>query len=292
MLKRMFVFTVLLIGTLLLVNQVVIPHVRRSRGHDELRHLCLQKGREVIARAIAAHGGFEVWKNKIDASFRLHDEWNSLGGAAFAGWLDLWPERDVETRQYYLLRRNAGRIEMDTEAGHHVWGYSDFHPWALVNGRIDAKNLSRAKFTVPMINYLFELPYKFLDPGAFPEFVNEIKHGHRIYDRVRVTLGLNAGNYPPNEYVADFDQATGRLAHLEYTVREKMPSCVTFRADFENYRQIDGLWIPAQINFRLTEPLIDLPLHAWRISDVRFNTGASKKFFTLAEARLADAGAP
>jgi hypothetical protein len=282
MLKKMVVFTVLLIGTLLLVNQVVIPHVRRSRGHDELRQLCLQKGREVVSNAIAAHGGSEAWQNKVDINFRLSDKWSSLAGVAFAGLIDMWPERQVETRQYYLLRQNTGRIEMNTEAGYHVWGYNDFHPWALLNGRLDEENIARAHFAVPMINYLMELPYRFLDNGAFPEFVNEITHGDRLYDRVRVTFGLNAGNYPPNEYVADFDQQTGRLAYLEFTVREKMPGYVTFRAALEHYRQFDGVWIPTQIKFRLIEPVVDFALHSWQISDVRFNTGVAEEFFSLA----------
>jgi len=287
MLKRMFLMTVFLIAALLLVNQVVIPHVRRSRGHNELRHLCLQKGRAIVAKAIAAHGGIEAWRNKIDISFRMNDKWNSPMGAAL---LDMWPERKVETRQHYLLRQNAGRIEMETAAGHHIWGYSNFHPWALLNGQVDSENVKSAHFTVPMINYLLELPYRFLDNGAFPEFVNEVKHGDRLYDRVRVTFGLNAGNYPANEYVADFDQQTGRLAFLEHTVREKLPSYFTFRADFNEYQQIDGIWLPSQINFHLIEPLVDCALHSWQISGARFNTGVNEDFFARNNPRLSHAG--
>jgi hypothetical protein len=286
----MFVFTVLLISALLLVNQVVIPHVRRSRGNDEMRLFRLQKGREIIARAIAAHGGLEAWQSKFDVSFRMIDKWNSGAGAVVADWLDMWPSRAVDTKQYYRLRQNAGRIELNTEAGRHVWGYSDFKPWALLNGRIDAENVSRARFTIPAVDYLFELPYKFFDKGAFPEFVNEVKHDDGIYDRVRIAFGLNAGSYPPDEYVADFDQIDGRLARLEYTVREKTPSYVTFSANFSNYEEIDGIWIPARIDFSIVEPLVCLPLHQWQISDVRFNTGVEEKFFSPADLRLSDAG--
>src|SRR5574341_120256 len=133
MLKRMVFFTVLLILALLVVNQVVIPHVRRSRGNDELRVMRLQKGREMIAKALAAYGGLEAWQSKTDVSFRLKDKWNSGAGSVVSGWLDMWPARDLETVQHYLLRSDApsstanavrGRIEMDTEKGHHVWGYS------------------------------------------------------------------------------------------------------------------------------------------------------------------------
>ncbi len=289
MLKRMFVFTVLLISTLLLVNQVVIPHVRRSRGNDELRLFRLQKGREIIARAVAAHGGLETWQSKIDVSFRMTDKWNSGAGSVAADWLDLWPARTVDTKQYYLLHQNAGRIELSTEAGQHVWGYSDLRPWALLNGRIDAENVARARFTIPAVDYLFELPYKFVDKGAFPEFVNEVKHDGRIYDRVRVTFGLNAGKYPPDEYVADFDHESGRLARLEFTVREKTPGYVTFSANFSNYKETDGIWIPAQVDFSIIEPLVCLPLHQWQISEVRFNTGVEEKFFSPADLMLSDA---
>lgn len=290
MLKRMLVFTVLLISVLLLVNQVVIPHVRRSRGNDEMRLFRLQKGREIIARAVAAHGGLEAWQSKLDASFRLVDKWNSGAGAFVADWLDMWPARTVDTKQYFLLRQNAGRIELKTGAGQHVWGYNNLRPWALLNGQIDAENVSRARFTIPAVNDLFELPYKFLGQGAFPEFVNEVKRDGGIYDRVRVAFGLNAGNYPPDKYVADFDQQSGRLARLEYTVREKAPGYVTFSANFSNYKKVDDIWVPAQVDFSIIEPLVCLPLHQWQISDVRFNTGAEAKFFSPADLRLSDAG--
>lgn len=294
MLKRMFVFTVLLISALLLVNQVVVPHVRRSRGKDEMRLFRLQKGREIVARAVTAHGGLAAWQSKTDVSFRMTDKWNSGAGALVAGWLDMWPTRKVDTRQYYLLHPDSasnkttvrGRIELNTESGRHVWGYSSLRPWALLNGRIDPENVSRARFTIPAVDYLFELPYKFLDQGAFPEFVNEVKHDGLIYDRVRVTFGLNAGNFPPDEYVADFDQESGRLARLEYTVREKTPSYVTFSANFSSHREIDGIWMPTQVDFGIIEPLVCLPLHQWQISEVRFNTGVDARFFSPADLPL------
>jgi hypothetical protein len=285
----MFVFTVLLISALLLVNQVVIPHVRRSRGKDEMRLFRLQKGREIIARAIAAHGGLQAWQSKSDASFRMTDKWNSGVSGLVAGWLDMWPARTVDTKQFHLLRQNAGRVELSTEAGRHVWGYSNLRPWALLNGRIDAENVSRARFTIPAVDFLFELPYRFIDNGAFPEFVNEVKHKGGIYDRVRIAFGLNAGNYPPDEYAADFDQETGRLARLEYTVREKLARCITLSADFNNYQIVDGLLIPTQVDFGMAEPF-SLSLHQWQISDVRFDNEIGENFFVPSEPALSYAG--
>jgi len=288
-LKRMFLFTVLLFGGMFLVNSVVIPHVRRARGHNELRQLSLQKGREVIMQAIVAHGGLAAWQNKVDVSLHLTDRWNALPGAVFSSLINMWPEREVKTQQYHLLHQRASRLEMNTPAGKHVWGYRDFQPWAFLNNQTDPENIRRADLTLPLSNYLLALPYRFLDAGAYPHFVNEIKENGRIFDRVRVVFGLNAGTYPPNEYVADFDQATGRLARLEFTLREKMPSYVTMRADFENYQRFDGLWMPTQIDFRLVKPLCDLPLHRWQISEVRFNTGVAENFFTREAGRRSDA---
>jgi len=284
----MFLFTVLLFGGMFLVNSVVIPHVRRARGHNELRQLSLQKGREVIMQAIAAHGGLAAWQNKVDVSLHLTDRWNSLPGAMFSNLINMWPEREVKTQQYHLLHQRASRLEMNTATGKHVWGYRDFQPWAFLNNQIDAANIRRADLTLPLSNYLLTLPYRFLDAGAYPHFVNEIKTGGRIFDRVRVVFGLNAGTYPPDEYVADFERATGRLARLEFTLREKLPSAVTLAADFEKYQQFDGMWMPTQIDFRLTKPFCDLPLHRWEISAVRFNTGVAENFFAREAGRMND----
>ncbi|MCG3118098.1 MAG: hypothetical protein ALAOOOJD_00232 [bacterium] len=300
MLKRMFSFTVLLIGLLLLVNSVVIPHVRRARGHNEMRQFCLDKGREIVTRAVAAHGGLAVWENKVDVKLQLTDQWQNLGGVAFSHLVDLWPrsafqgilQRQAEplaTVQYHRLHERASRVEMTTPAGKHVWGYYRFQPWAFLNDATDAENLRRASYNLQMTNELLALPYRLLEAGVYPHFVNEIKDGDHLYDRVRVVFGLNAGNYPPNEYLADFDQATGRLARLEYTLREKLPDFVTFRADLRNYQLFDGLWMPTQVDFTLTKPFVDLPLHRWQISGVQFNTGVAENFFTREEARLTDA---
>ena len=275
----MFLFTVLLFSGLFVVNSVVIPHVRRSCGHDEPRQLSLQKGREVILQAVAAHGGLNAWQNKTAMSLHLTDQWNALPGAVFSNLINMWPERKVETQQHHLLHQRASRLEMNTENGKHIWGYRNFQPWAFLNDQIDAPNIRRAGLTLPLSHYLLSLPYRFLETGALPHFENEFKEGPRVFDRVRVVFGLNAGSYPTNEYLADFDQATGRLARVEYTLIEKMPGYVTFRADFENYQQFDGLWMPTQINFHFRNPLADLPLNRWQISGVRFNTGAVENFF-------------
>ena len=285
MLQRMFLFTVLLFSGLFVVNSVVIPHVRRSRGHDELRQRSLQKGHDLIMQAVAAHGGLDVWQNKTDMSLHLSDQWNSLPGAVFSNLLNLWPARKVETQQYHLLHERASRLEMNTENGRYIWGYRNFQPWALLNDQIDASNIRRAGLTLPLSQYLLSLPYRFLEAGALPHFENEINEGTRVFDRVRVVFGLNAGSYPTNEYTADFDQATGRLARLEYTLMEKMPGYVSFRADFEDYQQFDGIWMPTQINFHFSKPLVDLPLNRWQISGVRFNTGVTENFFARETAR-------
>lgn len=300
MLKRMFSVTVLLIGLLLLVNSVVIPHVRRARGHNEMRQFCLEKGHEIVLRAVAAHGGLATWENKVDVKLQLEDHWQALGGVAFSHLVDLWPRsafknifqgqaEPLATVQYHRLHERASRVEMNTKDGKHVWGYYRFQPWAFLNEATDAENLRRARFTLPTTNELLALPFRLLDAGVYPHFVNEIKDGDHIYDRVRVVFGLNAGSYPPNEYVADFDQATGRLARLEYTLREKLPEFMTFRADLSHYQLVDGLWMPTQIDFTLIKPFIDLPLHRWQISGVQFNTGVSENFFTREEALLVDA---
>jgi hypothetical protein len=100
---------------------------------------------------------------------------------------------------------------------------------------------------------------------------------------------LNASHYPLDEYVADFDQETGRLAHLEYTVREKLSRCITLRADFRDYQFVDGVWVPAQIHFGMAEPL-SLALHQWQISEVRFDTGIDERFFAPSNVALSNAG--
>jgi hypothetical protein len=81
------------------------------------------------------------------------------------------------------------------------------------------------------------------------------------------------------------------LLHLEYTIREKMPGYFHFSVDFNNYQQIDGLWIPTTADFKMTSPLLSLALHKWQIEDVQFNVGVEESFFMPPSLSLANAGA-
>jgi len=266
------------IAALLLLTQVVIPHSRKPqlRADAEARLGRLDRGREIILRACDAAGGLEAWRSKHDVSFQLKDTWH------FAK--SVWPERNVETVHSYLLHRGIGRVELQTRKGLYQWGIFENKPWALLNGKIDSNGIKNAGYVINNFNYFFELPFKFLDTGAYAEFVGTETEDGRVFEKVYVSFGLNVGKYPTDWYLAYFDQITGRLSSIIYTSVDKSPSYIEYSARFDGYQKFDGIDVPTRIAVKMSRPIPGIKIHEWQIRDVRFDTGLSEAFFIMPDA--------
>lgn len=260
---------------MLVVDQVVIPDSRKPklRADAEAQAARLERGRAIVLNASAAAGGLEKWRTKQDVSFRVTDSWSVP--------ISVWPASSVEATHYYLLHRNIGRVEMKTDKGFHQWGLYQKKPWALLNGVIDSEGIKHAEYAISSFVYFFEIPFKFLDKGAYPEFVGEEILDGRTYNKVYVSFGLNFGFYPTDWHVAYFDKATGRLASVTYTALEKSPAFVEYTAAFDDYREIDGLVIPTSVAVKMSRPIPGVPIHQWQISDVRFDNGLTEALFKM-----------
>jgi len=266
------------LAALLLVDQAVIPDSRKPklRADAEARIARLEKGREILSRACAAAGGLEKWQGKHDVSFRLTDHWSLP--------VSVWPGSNVESTHYYLLHRNIGRVEMNTEKGFHQWGLLEGRPWALLNGEVDSPGVKQAEYAIKNFAYFFGLPFKFLDAGAYSEFVGEEIQNGRTYDKVYVSFGLNVGFYPTDWFLAYFDHATGRLASVIYTSVEKSPSFMEYVAAFDAYQEFEGLIVPTNVSVKMARPVSGIKIHEWQIRDLRFDAGLDETFFQLPNA--------
>jgi hypothetical protein len=275
MIPRIVASITIALAVLVVVDHVVIPDSRKPklRADAEARIARLEKGRALIINACDAAGGLERWRAKQDVSLRVIDCWSVP--------ISVWPASTVEAAHSYLLHRKIGRVEMKTDKGLHQWGLYQKKPWALLNGVIDSEGLKHAEYAISNFAYFFEMPFTFLDAGAYPEFVGEEILDGRTYDKVYVSFGLNIGHYPSDWYLAYFDQATGRLASLTYTSLEKSPSLVEYTATFDDYREIDGLVIPTSVAVKMSRPISGIRIHQWKVSDVSFDGGLTEAFFKM-----------
>jgi hypothetical protein len=273
MLRKLSVITIMAVGVILFLTQIVIPHSSKPklRADAEARLGRLERGRQIILNACAVAGGLETWRSKRDVSLRLMDEWNLP--------ISIWPAKRVESLHSYLLHRNIGRVEMSTRHGLHQWGLFNGVPWALLNGEIDANGIKRAEFAIRNFAYFFELPFKFLDNGAYPEFVGEETENGKVYEKVYVSFGLNVGFYPTDWYLAYFDKASGYLAAVTYTSVEKSPSLFEYTATFTDYQNFAGLAIPTRVKVDMARPISGITIHQWQVNDVRFDKGLDEAFF-------------
>lgn len=283
--RRMAVGLSIALAALLLLTQVVVPHSRKPKLRADADAILarLEKGREIIRRACEVVGGLDEWQSKRDVSFRLNNQWYLP--------MSFWPEKKVETIQHYLLRREIGRVEMQTEKGVRQWGLFKHKPWALLNGQIDSEGVKSAGYVITQFSYFFELPFKFLDAGAYPEFVGEEIIDGKVFEKVYVSFGLNVGKYPTDWYLAYFDHSSGRLHSIIYTSLDKSPSFMEYLATFDDYQIFDGISIPTKMTAKMSRPVAGIKIHDWQISDVRFDTGVTETFFQMPDAATASASA-
>jgi hypothetical protein len=275
MFRKIAVGISIALAVLLVVDQVVIPDSRKPklRADAEARVARLEEGRAIVMNACAAAGGIERWRAKQDVSFHLVDRWSLP--------ISVWPAMNVEATHHYLLHRNIGRVEMNTKDGLHHWGLFDGRPWALLNGVVDANGVKRAEYAISNFIYFFEMPFKFLDAGAYAEFVGDEILDGKTCDKVYVSFGLNVGYYPTDWYLVYFDKATGRLASVTYTSLEKSPSFVEYNATFDGYQEVEGIVMPTQVAVKMSRPIPEIRIHQWQISNIRFDAGLGEAFFKL-----------
>jgi len=274
MLKRMVASTALFIAAMLVVTQVVIPRVRRSRPDNEARLYRLEIGRDIVSRACEVAGGIDTWLSKSDASFWLEDTKGMLGGL-----VSLWPSKNIQAKIEYLLHDNAGRIEMATRHGKHIWGIYRDLPWAALNNKVDDKNIVRADFAVNASSYFFKLPFKFMERGVYPEFIKEFNRDGHIYQRVRISFGLNSDFSPSDSFLADFDRESGRLVSLRYTLKEQMLGFIRLVAKFEDYQEFNGVWVPTTTRIETASSIAGLPVCSWKLRNVHFGNQLQESAF-------------
>jgi hypothetical protein len=218
------------------------------------------RGRQIIERAIAAHGGRQAWLLKKDAVYDTT-------------WTHYRSGRPVTSSRYIVKFPIAsGQVTAIVESEENgkpvLMGASGSRSWFLVGQerREDLESLKANRAFVRRAQGLLALPFRLDDPSYSLAFDGEQIRAGALVDRVKAQNGLE----PPSLYL--FDRETGRLVGMGSEVADPPTAIVS---DYYDFEEMDGILIPRTQVFDRVDPVSGGRSRALTVSvdRVRFDNG-------------------
>lgn len=235
------------------------------------------RGRRVVERAVAAHGGRAAFDALEDVTFRLTDDWHGLASSTSP-----WPVPDPAVLSYtYNFGLNKGRIEFADDPTL-VWGHDSVEGWIEISGRRTYDDVDTATFAVPTEAYFVALPFKFLDPGVRLSWAGMREHDGRSLETVLVAFDDGVGAVQ-DRYLAYFDPDDGRLVYTTFTVYEES-SFLEGSAFYPAWQHVDGLLLPERIEVGAVRPF-EMDAHTLIVSDVDLDADVDPRTYEKPDSR-------
>ena len=175
---------------------------------------------ESLTKVLDAHGGYEQWSKMKSLSYLKGEETTVT---------------NLQNRQIRLQSPNQ-TIGFD---GNEVW----ITPDTLDTGR--------ARFYHNLYFYFYAMPFVVGDPGAFYEDVAPKELGGKTYSGVKVSYGENIGDAPDDNYIIWYDQESGKMEWLMYTVtyRSGEPSDSYSLIKYDGWTEFSGVVLPTSLQW-------------------------------------------
>jgi hypothetical protein len=216
------------------------PAVTVPDGETRSATAQVLSGREMIDRAVLAHGGSDVWRNLGQATCEIEmQRFDTAGNPAGAA------------TTFGITFPTDGRAEIEAGMGPIRMRYVDGVTTVTnSHGEVtDAAMHARAKFMLPTFQYILSMPWKLQDPGtAYERIADRIDSGSKLAG-VRVTYLPGVGDSPDDWYKFYVDEATGRLRDVLWIITAPGHDGTIEWCRFEDQRLVNGLWIPHQWTF-------------------------------------------
>jgi len=174
-----------------------------------------------LAKALDAHGGLDRWKSMHTLKYTM------------------MKSEKPEMHQVDLHSRKVRIAHED-----YTIGFDGQDAWVAPNK--EAFGNSSARFYHNLYFYFFALPYLAADPGIIYEELPVREFNGKTYDVVKIGYEKGIGDAPDDEYIMHFDQETGLMHLLLYTVTyySKEKSDRFNAIIYDDWIDVEGLKLP------------------------------------------------
>ena len=211
-----------------------------------------------------------TWLAMSGVRVRVTDTWEALPNLL----ANNWPANPVHFEMKYLPGDDASVVHFLDAAGKATgqsWGIHEWHPWSRTDTGAQAvyANDGAIKFNLPTVQYFLEMAMRLPDGGIVDYAGIETQSDGTECHVVYITWENYAATDMIDQYVAYYDTQSGRLHHVDFTVRDSQPF-VTAAAYYRDYRTVQGFYVPFRID--ITE--VGAPeefIHVYEIKEVELN---------------------
>jgi hypothetical protein len=181
---------------------------------------------ESITKVFNAHGGIDTWNTMKLLSFTMEKP----------------NGKEVTTLN---LKTRAEVIETPD----YKMGYDGTTQWVLEKDNKPYKG--NAKFYKGLMFYFYTMPFVLGDDGIMYEDIEPLTFEDKTYPGILISYESGVGESPDDQYKIYYDEATGEMAWLGYTVTfgkdEKSKDFHFIR--YNNWQTINGLKLPKSVDW-------------------------------------------
>lgn len=181
---------------------------------------------ENVTKVFNAHGGIDNWNSMRTLSFTM----TKPNG------------KEVTTTN---LKTRTERIETPTYA----MGFDGETLW--VNEKDGEAYKGNARFYKGLMMYFYAMPFILGDSGIIYEETTPLTFEGKIYPGILISYESGVGESPDDQYILYYDDTTGKMAWLAYTVTfGKDEKSTDFRyIRYDDWQTINGLILPKSISW-------------------------------------------
>ncbi len=213
------------------------------------------RGRALLTRLAQVHGA-TAYQQHETITFKGTDRWFGAMGAV----VNPFPLASQSFVVDAVLRSRSARFRLTNGArSGDLWGFRERDLYHQPKGGKlefqpddDLSAMTPASFLIPTYRYFVEFPFQ-IQTGEIVAALEPKAHEGRTFDRVYVTWGDAKAHRKSDQYIVWLDQQTGRLARLEYTIRDFASSAVGV-AEYASFQSVGGILLPKRISVGVVLP--------------------------------------
>lgn len=206
----------------------------------------------LLAKTVKKHG-FDKINQFSTYEIIGNDHWKGLMGKMGNPWG--WNKDEIALR--FSIGDFDGQVEvLEGKKSGFVAGIQSWDYYEKVDGiyNTEVKDDDKKIFNLAAIHYFFELPNRLSSKASFVRYAGEDEiRGNRV-DKVFVSW-KNEATKDYDHYKLWISKETGLIEAVQFTTREApAPKFLKSSIQFEDYKNIDGVFIPFKQSVQLGKP--------------------------------------